>query len=149
MKRKIKQLKIRRHIWYAVRLITYYSLFAYILANIILSQSISPLYFAVMKDDESSSATFLRRIRHLPQFDQAMRYQEEIYGEKLRDDVFKEELGRKQLISKLEYAYNINPKAREVLYGLSKLYEEDGNKEKAEQYLHKAKGIDPMIENNM
>ena len=57
----------------------------------------------------------------------------------------KKDKKRKETMAEFESLLQKNPKSRDLLYNLYLLYNEDGNKIKAEEYLKKAKEIDPTV----
>jgi len=138
----------KRKVWYAARLCIYYGLFVFLLANCILTQTVSPLYGQVMRSNREASSLFLKHIRKLPVFEQVYIEQNNLYGGVLRDSVFNEELSRQDQVTKLERAIRMYPNSRDALYALSLIYREDGDTVKADSYLERAKQIDPLVERN-
>ncbi|MGB9882962.1 MAG: hypothetical protein ACPLRN_00375, partial [Microgenomates group bacterium] len=67
------------------------------------------------------------------------------YQQPLSKLVFYEENQQKQEIKKLEQILGKNPYARDVLYRLFQDYQQLGYQKKAQQYLEKAKAIDPQL----
>ena len=84
----------------------------------------------------------------LPAFPLFLQMNKNIYGGSLKQEVFAKDNKRKETIAKFESLLQKNPKSRDLLYNLYLLYQEDGNGTKAEEYLRRAKVIDPMIERN-
>jgi len=123
-------------------------LFSFLLFNLIASQLVSPLYFQLTKEDKNAVVAFLQKIKNLPVFPYFLDINKKIYGDSLEQEVFAEDNERKETIAKFESLLQKNQKSRDVLYNLYLLYNEDGNKIKAEEYFQKAKEIDPAIERN-
>lgn len=91
--------------------------------------------------------SFLQKIKKLPVFNQFLSMNSNIYGPSIMDEINNIETARKQNIGKLESLLEKNPKSRDVLYDLYLLYKEEGNNMRAQQYLEKAKAVDPSINN--
>lgn len=100
------------------------------------------------KSDREAAIVFLKYIRKLPVFERVYADQNALYNGELRDGVFHEELSRQEQVTKLEKAVKQYPNSRDVLYALSTIYREDGEVEKADYYLERAKQIDPLVERN-
>jgi len=116
-----------------------------LLSNIVVSQTTHPLYFQIINDDKKAVVEFLKKIKPIAEFPYFFEMSKKIYGEEIEKDVFAETWERKAMIIKLEQLLVKNPKARDVLYGLYLLYHKEGNKIKANEYLDKAKEIDPSL----
>ena len=129
------------------KILLFLCIFIYLIVNLVLSQLISPLYFSLVKNDRTAVVSFLSQIKNLPVFPEFFSLNKNIYGNSLEQEVFAKDLQRKEEIAELEYLLEKNAKARDVLYNLYLLYNEDGNKSKAEEYLRRAKEIDPAIKN--
>ena len=123
-------------------------LFSFLLFNLVAGQFISPLYFQLVKEDKKAVVSFLSKIKMLPAFPLFLQMNKNIYGGSLKQEVFAKDNKRKETIAKFESLLQKNPKSRDLLYNLYLLYQEDGNGTKAEEYLRRAKVIDPMIERN-
>lgn len=119
-------------------------LVVFLLFNIVYSQNISSLYPSFADEDKTSSVLFLKTIRSLPDFNGLLSRYESIFDKSIVGLVYKDERQRKTQIEKLNQALEKNPKAKEVLSALSKLYKEDGNELKAEEFFKKTKAIDPL-----
>jgi len=119
--------------------------FLFLLLNIYFSQKIPPLYSKFVSEDKQAIITYLKQIKNLPIFKKDLKKFSIIFGEKIEKAVFLEEEERKIKIKKLETVLQKNPKSRDVLYSLYKLYQESGNYQLAEKYLQKAKEVDPVI----
>jgi tetratricopeptide (TPR) repeat protein len=119
--------------------------FLFLLANISYSQNISPLYWKLVNDEKQAVIDYLKKIKPLPFFKTELKKFTTIFGKKIVDDVFFEDEQRKIKIKKLEAVLQKNPKSRDVLYALSKLYQEDGNERLAKEYFKKAKEVDPNL----
>ena len=113
--------------------------------NLISSQYISTIYFQFINNDKNSTISFLQKIKNLPEYQNILEINNNIYGQTIKEEVFKQESRKKAMINNLEQQLTINPKARDVLYSLYQLYLSEGDKNKAEEYLRRAKEIDPVI----
>lgn len=127
------------------KLILFISFLGYLFANIYVSQMISPLYYSLVKEDRTAAVIFLAKIRNLPDFPAFLHINSQIYGENIQQAVFSKDRQRQEQIIKLESVLKSNPRSRDVFYDLFVLYNEDDNTKKAEEYLRKAKEIDPAI----
>lgn len=121
--------------------------FFYIFLNVLFSQLISPLYFLLVKEDKNAVINFLQKIKNRTYFTSFLAKSKNIYGAQIEQEVFAKDNKRKETIAKFESFLQKNPKSRDILYNLYLLYNEDGNKIKAKEYLRRAKEIDPMLEN--
>ncbi|OGK21455.1 hypothetical protein A2866_02055 [Candidatus Roizmanbacteria bacterium RIFCSPHIGHO2_01_FULL_39_8] len=120
-------------------------LLVYLSVNILSSQLISPLYFQIIKEDRKSFIVFLEKIKDFSSFPYFLGMHKRIYGNRIEQDVFAKEVKRKETIQNLELFLTRNPKSRDILYRLSLLYRDEGNQTKADEYLNKARVIDPVI----
>lgn len=125
------------------------SLFLFIslllIINVFYSQLISPLYFNFVNNDEASTVSFLKKIKNLPDYKKILEMNNNIFGETVNVEIFRQENLKKDMINDLEQQLTINPKSRDILYSLYKLYLAEGDKGKAGEYLRKAREIDPAI----
>lgn len=138
--------RVRKEVVFSLNTIFFLLLLFFLCANILFSQTISPLYASVVNEDKKSTALFLRNVMDLPDFDYFLRMNESIYGSSIRDDVFREDRVREKAIQELERILTINPKSRDALVALSRLYEQKGDDAKAAEYLRRAKEIDPQAQ---
>lgn len=114
-------------------------------ANILFSQNLPPLFLKVINPDYQSTLIYLKKIKNTPYFSSELERFKKIYGQKVVNDVFYEEVEREKTIKKLEAFLKNNPDSRDLLYRLALLYQQAGNKEMAKKYLKRAKAIDPWI----
>ena len=120
-------------------------LFAFYFLNLISSQSISFIYFNFINNDKIAAVNFLQRINSLPEYKRILEMNNNIYGPTIKQQIFTKNNIKKELINNLEQKLTINPKSRDVLYGLYQLYSEEGDKNLANDYLRRAKEVDPGI----
>lgn len=120
-------------------------IFAFCFLNLISSQSISPLYFQFINNNESSTVNFLQKIKILPEYQNVLDMNNNIYGNSVKEEIMKQENKKKELINNLEQQLTINPKARDILYSLYQLYLTEGDKNRANDYLKQAKEVDPSV----
>lgn len=133
-----KMLKTLRYV-----LVGFFVLF--LIVNFISSQTISPLFFKIINNDRTATVSFLQKIKDLPDYQNILKMHDNIYGKSIRDEIYLEESKKKALINNLEQQLTINPKARDILYSLYQLYLTEGNKNRANYYLQRAKEVDPSI----
>lgn len=119
--------------------------FVFLLINIVSSQSISSIYFQLINDDKKATVEYLKKIKNLPDFKEELSRYQAVLGEQIKHEVFIEDEQRQQQIKKLEALLEKNPKARDVLYNLCLLYQQAGDKIKANKYLKKTVDVDPTI----
>lgn len=119
----------------------------FLLANIAASQNISALFLGVTSYDKNSVVSYLKMIRHLPVFEKELTTNMSIYGNDTKNDVFSIEIFRSRAIQNYEQLLYKNPSSRDLLYGLYLLYSRSGDSIKANNYLLRAKAIDPGLKN--
>ncbi len=117
----------------------------WLLFNLVSSQLMSPLYFNLVSENRLAAASYLKHIQMLPQFLAELNKYRQIYGADIADFVFADKRQETQEINIYEAALCKNPESVTALYNLSLLYGENGNTQKAEEYLNKAKELDPSI----
>lgn len=112
--------------------------------NIAASQIIHPLYSKLVNDDPQAWVTFFKITRYEPQ---AQDYLVDVQGkyQALQEEINADNSTRLEMIARLEELLVANPKARDVLFAISTLYKDSGDKEKAAEYLQRAQEVDPMI----
>lgn len=115
--------------------------------NILMSQTIPLLFVKVSNNDMHSVTNYLKQIRYLPEFFSEYETSVSVYGKDIQNLVYEDEIKRIQMIKKLEQLLENNQYSRDVLFGLYVLYSQSGNPQKANQYLLRAKTIDPRISN--
>ncbi|MBI2641852.1 tetratricopeptide repeat protein [Candidatus Roizmanbacteria bacterium] len=136
---------LKEYLLIILRYCAFFILFVYLTLNIFFSQNISQLYVGVANDDVFAVTEFLQKIKPLPEFRSFFDIQKRIYGDSIESEVYKDEFQIRQKIQKFESALQKNQKSRDLLYGLSKLYNKLGETDKAKEYLEKAREIDPTI----
>ncbi len=115
-------------------------LLIFLLLNIIGSQTISPLYFDLMKS-QKAAVTFLQKIKPLADFN----YYKDLFDSNIQKQFMNEENKQRLEIARLEETLQKNPYSRDVLYTLYLLYTRSGNFVKAQQYFNRAQEIDPNL----
>lgn len=119
--------------------------FAFLSLNLIYSQFISPIYFQFVNNDKNSIISFLQKIKNLPEYQNVLEINNNIYGPTVKEEIFRKENKKKEMINYLEQQLTINPKTRDLMYSLYKLYLVEGDKNTADDYLRQAKAIDPDV----
>ena len=117
----------------------------FLLANIFFSQKISPLFVGVSNENEPTTVYFLKKIKTLPIFSTVIKLSENVFNKNLKSQVFSEDVQRKAEIKKYERLLIKNPSSRDILYRLYQLYLADNNQNKANEYLNRAKAVDPNV----
>lgn len=118
---------------------------AFLFLNLVSSQTISPYFFGFVNNDRAATVGFLQKIKDLPDYQNILKMHDIIYGKSIRAEIYSEESKKKALINNLEQQLFINPKARDILYSLYQLYLTEGDKNKSNYYLQRAKEVDPSI----
>lgn len=116
-----------------------------VFVNVFYSQTIPGIYYKFINEERPAVTSYLIGIRSLPIFPQEFITYKNKYGAWVGTQVFLVESQRNSKIAKLEDALSKNPKSRDVLYGLFQLYKERGDIQKAQEYLNKARAIDPTL----
>lgn len=118
---------------------------AYVILNVVFSQIISPLYFRQVVDEREAIVPYLQSVRSLPTFQKDLILYKNMYGKRIEEEVFYNDMLRENKIKELEETLQKNPSSRDTLYNLYLLYSQTGNEPKALEYLNKAKQIDPAL----
>jgi tetratricopeptide (TPR) repeat protein len=126
-------------------------LIVYLLGNIIASQSVSPIYYNLSnptlskKNLYEEALSFLISIRNLPEFEQFLPRFEAVFGSILSENIKEYDNKQSAYFKNLEYVIDKNPKSRDALLKLYLYYIQQGDPEKAQEYLDKAKEVDPSL----
>ena len=123
----------------------YFLMIVFLAINIFSSQNISPLFLKVINSNYQATVLFLKKIKKTPYFFQQLTKFKKIYGEKIASDVFFDDIQREKKIKKFKDLLKLNPDSRDLLYNLYLLYKQAGNEKLAQEYLKKARKIDPWI----
>lgn len=137
--------RIKYSLLFGGKFLFFLSIFSYLFVSILFSQLISPLYFQLVKEDKTAVISFLNKIKNFPVFPSFLEMNKNTYGPSLEQEVFAENIKRKETIAEFEALLDKNQKSRDILYNLYLLYKEDGNGAKAEEYLNRAKEVDPAL----
>jgi len=119
--------------------------FFFLITNLLYSQAISPLYPQFINENKKATIEYLKRIKGLLDFKAQLVVLSGVYKNGFEQEIFWEERDRNQKIKKFEQILQKNLNARDVLYGLYKLYLEKGDNLTAEKYLRQAKEVDPTL----
>jgi len=140
-----KNFKYASVILLALRSICVGGIFAFLFLNLVYSQTISPLYFKFINEDQKSVVSFLQKIKNLAIFNKELNKSKNLFGKDIENDVFQPDFERNIKIKEFEQVLQKNPQSKDILYGLFQLYSEKGDKIIANKYLLQAKAIDPNI----
>ena len=127
-------------------------LIVYLLGNIVVSQNVSPIYYNLSDSNLSKNNlyddafNFLVSIRSLSEYEQFLPRFEAVFGSVLDEDIKKHDEKQSAYFENLKYALDKNPKSRDALLKLYLYYIQQGDPEKAQEYLDKAKKVDPTLE---
>lgn len=136
---------VKKLAFFWLKILFFILIFLFLLTNIFFSQNLSPLFIGLFNNHKQSIIEYLKKIKPLPFFKTELNKFTNIFGKEIADQVFKEEKEIDNKIALLEKTLEKNPKARDVLYALYQLYSKKGDQKKADQYLKRAKEIDPEI----
>jgi hypothetical protein len=109
------------------------------------SQFFPPLYFQSMNNEKETAITYLKSIQHLPEFQSELRNYVNLYGTSVTEAVYYEDALRARYIQSLEKLREQNPTSRDINYYLSQLYRLQGDTIKGDDYLDRARAIDPAL----
>ncbi len=123
----------------------YFCISSFLSFNVFLSQFISPLYYQLVNEHETATVSYVQSLRDFGLFSFELMKFKDIYGKGFEKDVFDQEIQKEQMINKFEQILNKNPYAKDALYSLYLLYNENGDTKKAGEYLKRAKEVDPSI----
>jgi len=143
-KKKIKKDPLLRVIEVSILIFVYLLLLIFLGMNIFYSLYIPNIFFATTTKSKSAILSFISQTKDLAQF-------QKIYPEikstfKSNSNVINSQSkSRREQIAKLENLLSINPDSPELLYGLHLLYDADGNATLSDDYLARARAIDPLI----
>ena len=72
--------KLEKYLIVWIKALLLFAIFIYLLANVLSSQLISPLYFQLVKEDKKAVARFLNKIKDLAMFPSFLEMNKIIYG---------------------------------------------------------------------
>lgn len=114
-------------------------------ANIIFSQRYNVNMYGVMRGEKTAILNYLKHIWGTPLFNlELSTYKMDGREEVLTDWTFFQQISTKRIQS-LEEVARLHPYSPELYYNLYLLYSERGQNIKAQEYLQKARQIDPSI----
>lgn len=123
-----------------------FCLYLFVSLNIVASQKTVPdLYFSFVTGNQQAVSDTLDRMQYLPEYPQILAMQREIYGPVIDEHILQEKQTRESSIKNLEAALQQNTNSRDILYALSILYRQNGNDVQSQQYLERAKEVDPWL----
>lgn len=118
----------------------------FISLNIAASQnSVPDLYFSFVTENPQAVTETLERTQRLKEYPEILAMQREIYGPTIDEHISSETNSRNEKIKYLESILQNNPESRDILYTLSILYRQNNQDSLSEQYLNRAKAVDPWI----
>lgn len=128
----------------------YYLLFficvTLLVLNILSSQSYPSVMYRVMDGDAGAIAAYLKQIWGSRQFDAELAVVKRDGNKDVLNQMQKEENERVGMMRALESATKLYPYAPEPYFNLSLLYRQQGDAKKADEYLRRARQIDPHIQ---
>lgn len=113
--------------------------------NILASQRYDEHMYGYMNGKREDTLTYLKRIWGTPLFSMEMKALEEEKDFATLHEWEKIQEQNTQRIVTMEKITQAHPYSPELYYNLYLLYSENGNTQKASEYLHKARQIDPSI----
>lgn len=118
----------------------------YVALNSYSSQTVHPLYFQQVANENEHAIEYLSIIKTLPEFEAQYKWYNSVAADDIHDQVYRDTIVRTARITQLEEVLTRNPNSPVVLSALSKLYGLQGNDVQAEMYKTQAKQIDPGLE---
>jgi tetratricopeptide (TPR) repeat protein len=118
--------------------------FMFLVTNILLSQVYPDFYNGIFIGDKASLVSFFKKADTSSYFPKLKEESSSIYKQ-LESEITSDVRNREKRIQKLEGLLKENPKSRDVLYALSILYEQSGDMAKSQEYLEKARSVDPSV----
>jgi len=124
------------------------ALVMYVVVNIMASQLFPPLFEQIIDGKKNAMRTFYAIARR-----NNLKY--ELFDYVSTDeaqyvnDLYSKHRNRQELISYYESVLQSNPYARDVLYALAILYQQEKNTARSEYYMRQARMIDPGIEHSL
>lgn len=113
--------------------------------NLITAQKVGPMYAHLVNGESEATVDFFKKAKSLYEFQKIFPEIEQTFI-LLEDKVYAEDRQRKEQISYLEGILFTNPQSRDVLQTLAMLYKKEGEIEMSQEYLMRAKEVDPEIE---
>ena len=113
--------------------------------NLIYSQLISPYYFMFVNNDKKATIIFLQKIKNLSEYQRILEMNNNIYGPSVKEEIFRQENEKTTKINSLKEQLSINSKSRDIFFGLYQLFLSTGDKIQADDYLKKAREVDPSL----
>ena len=124
--------------------ITYGLLFMFLIANILYSQIMPNEYFDLLQGKDESFVSIIKRSKDTGFFERLLPENKKTIAAK-EADIFADTHQRKAQIEILKQTLTLNPESRDVLYALYLLYKSEGQLSTAQEYLDRARQIDPKI----
>lgn len=113
--------------------------------NILASQRYDEHMFGYMNGNKEDTLTYLKHIWGTSLFNLEMKAFEDEKNFTILHEWEKIQAQNAQRIDMMEKITQTHPYSPELYYNLYLLYSENGNSQKASEYLHKARQIDPSI----
>ena len=124
--------------------ITYGLLFMFLVANILYSQIMPDEYFQLLQGKENAFVSIIKRGKDTSFFQTILPENRNTIAVK-EADIFADAHQRQAQIDILKQTLSYNPESRDVLYALYLLYKRDGQINTANEYLDRARQIDPTV----
>ncbi len=102
------------------------------------------MYFALAKHQEGSFVEFVQKARRIDAFWELFPQVKDLMVAHA-DEIFADTTSRRGQIDVLKTTLTANPQSPEILYSLHLLYHSEGQEVLSQEYLQKARDLDPMI----
>lgn len=132
------------YVKYTTYFVLIFFLLLYLTLNINAPQRFPSLYFSLVDGNETAAITYLQKIYKTPLFTQFFFLDQDANG-RLMQEIRRDEVTRENRIATYQQALLLNPKDRDILLALSRIYNQNGDKIKADLYLKQAQVVDPLI----
>jgi hypothetical protein len=113
-------------------------------ANIVYSQIVNPVWERMTNGDRVAQVQFFKIIKDMPVFAELRDLTSGTYAT-LQQDINADDVTRKDKIAKMEALLDENPDNPDLLYAISTLYRDGGDDAAADDYLQRARELDPLI----
>lgn len=116
----------------------------FLIANILYSQFMPDQYFSLLRGEDAMLVEIFQKGKESPYF---LRLFPEV-NEKMAEHesvIYADTHQRRSQIDIIKQSLEQNPESRDLLYALYILYKQEGQRDRAQEYLDRARQIDPTI----
>lgn len=117
----------------------------FVLVNAAYSQVFPSLYYMGLKNENNTAVLYLKSIQSRPEFTPELLRLMNTYGPPIKEGVYYDESVRTNYIKSLEELSAANPASPDLYYQLSNLYKAQGDETRSNEFLQKARMLDPSL----